>query len=600
MDRYSIWNEPNWKTWLGPLKAAPAIYRSMYVRAYDAIKAADPRAKVLIGETSPYERRGLSTAPLALLRKVTCVNRNYRRVGNCPRLRADGYAHHPYDFTHPPNYQYPGADNVTIGTLPRLTRALDRLARSGALRFNGGGRMPLYLTEYGYFATGTAGAARAHALALPAAGVLDRAAQRAREEPAPVPAHHAAAQLGVLVQHGARHARRASACRSTTRCSAGIARTAVGSSGRARRSRCRSRPRTPPSEAGAVPADARERLRRARLYLVVEAAAEPVLAAALRGGVDMVQLRDKHAGDDDDPARGRALPRASAASTVRCSGSTTAPTSRSSAGADGVHVGQDDTPVAEVRAQVGPDLLIGLSTHSPEQFDAALGSEADQLSVGPVWETPTKEGRPAAGLDYVRHAAGPAASGPGSRSAGSTPANVAQVVAAGARRIVVLRAIRDAADPQAAAAALARVCRPAGDDPDRPAWMVMNHRQVRRQAYVEYRVTVDSVPGLTEVKPYWLSVVPCVSDPQYKVPGGRAPGSTHRRSKTIAMPAAGRIVAVGGHLHGGSHSLVLSQPGCGNRTIACNDATYAGAADQLYGVRPLLHEPDPKNMTWSQ
>ena len=154
VDRYSIFNEGNWKTWLGPLKAAPTIYRNMYVRAYDAIKAADPQAKVLIGETSPYERRGLSTAPLAWLRKVTCVNKNYRRVGNCPRLRADGYAHHPYDFTHPPNYQYPGADNVTIGTLPRLTRALDRLARSGALRFNGGGRMPLYLTEYGYFATG--------------------------------------------------------------------------------------------------------------------------------------------------------------------------------------------------------------------------------------------------------------------------------------------------------------------------------------------------------------------------------------------------------------------------------------------------------------
>jgi hypothetical protein len=154
VDRYSIWNEPNWKTWLGPLGSAPSIYRAMYSRGYSAIKDADSRAKVLIGETSPYARPGMSTAPLAFLRAVTCVNKNYRRVRNCTRLRADGYAHHPYDFRHAPAFQYPGADNVTIGTLRRLTRALDRLSRAGALRKNGGGRMPVYLTEYGYFATG--------------------------------------------------------------------------------------------------------------------------------------------------------------------------------------------------------------------------------------------------------------------------------------------------------------------------------------------------------------------------------------------------------------------------------------------------------------
>jgi Cellulase (glycosyl hydrolase family 5) len=154
VDRYSIWNEPNWKTWLGPLKSAPGIYRSMYSRAYAAIKKADRRAQVLIGETSPYARPGMSTAPLAFLRKVACVNSSYRRVKKCAPLKADGYAHHPYDFRHAPNFQYPGSDNVTIGTLSRLTRALDRLRRSGALRFTGGGRMPLYLTEYGYFATG--------------------------------------------------------------------------------------------------------------------------------------------------------------------------------------------------------------------------------------------------------------------------------------------------------------------------------------------------------------------------------------------------------------------------------------------------------------
>ncbi|MGH2847028.1 MAG: cellulase family glycosylhydrolase [Thermoleophilaceae bacterium] len=154
VDRYSIWNEPNYKTWLGPLKAAPRIYRSMYVRAYRAIKKADRRAQVLIGETSPYSRRGRATSPLAFLRKVTCVNRRYRRVRRCARLKADGYAHHPYDFTHTPRFQFRGSDNVTIGTLSRLTRALDRLRRSGALRRTRRGRMPVYLTEYGYFASG--------------------------------------------------------------------------------------------------------------------------------------------------------------------------------------------------------------------------------------------------------------------------------------------------------------------------------------------------------------------------------------------------------------------------------------------------------------
>jgi hypothetical protein len=154
VDRYSIWNEPNWKTWLGPLKSGPALYRSLYVKGYNAIKAADPAAKVLIGETAPASKRGWATSPLAFLRAVTCVNTKYKRTRSCPKLKADGYAHHPYDFAHAPNYKFPGADNVTIGTLSRLTRALDRLSRAGVLRKNGGGRMPLYLTEYGYFASG--------------------------------------------------------------------------------------------------------------------------------------------------------------------------------------------------------------------------------------------------------------------------------------------------------------------------------------------------------------------------------------------------------------------------------------------------------------
>jgi len=125
------------------------------------------------------------------------------------------------------------------------------------------------------------------------------------------------------------------------------------------------------------------------------------------------------------------------------------------AGADGVHVGQDDEPVEQVRAAVGPDVLVGLSTHSPEQLDAALATDADELSVGPVYETPTKQGRPAAGLGYVSYAA--------QRIGGDRPwfaiggidrHNIGEVVAAGAGRVVVVRAIRDADDPATAAGEL--------------------------------------------------------------------------------------------------------------------------------------------------
>jgi thiamine-phosphate pyrophosphorylase len=200
-------------------------------------------------------------------------------------------------------------------------------------------------------------------------------------------------------------------------------------------------------------AGARERLRRARLYLVVEGAAEPLLPAALRGGVDMVQLRDKHA-DEDSILVAAAGFRAHCAEHGALFWLNDRPDLALAASADGVHVGQDDTPVAEVREQVGPDVLIGLSTHTPEQFDAALRSEADQLSVGPVWETPTKEGRPAAGLAYVRHAAARGGERPWFAIGGIDEHNVHEVVAAGARRIVVVRAIRDAAEPEAAAAAL--------------------------------------------------------------------------------------------------------------------------------------------------
>lgn len=118
-------------------------------------------------------------------------------------------------------------------------------------------------------------------------------------------------------------------------------------------------------------------------------------------------------------------------------------------GADGVHVGQDDMPVERVRELVGADVLIGLSTHSPEQFDAGLASDADYLSVGPVHETPTKPGRRATGYALLEHAAG--APKPWFAIGGIDSGNIGEVIEAGAERVVVVRAIRDAADPEAVA-----------------------------------------------------------------------------------------------------------------------------------------------------
>ena len=200
----------------------------------------------------------------------------------------------------------------------------------------------------------------------------------------------------------------------------------------------------------------RERLASARLYFVtdVRPRLEELLAAALAGGVDMVQLRDKEAGDDE-------LVRAAAPFRRLCDEHgalfwlNDRPDLVEACGADGVHVGQDDMPAADVRERVGDDVLVGLSTHSPEQLDAALASGvADQLSVGPVWETPTKAGRPAAGLPYVRHAAELAGDRPWFAIGGIDLGNVRAVTQAGASRIVVVRAIRDAHDPAAAASEL--------------------------------------------------------------------------------------------------------------------------------------------------
>jgi thiamine-phosphate pyrophosphorylase len=200
----------------------------------------------------------------------------------------------------------------------------------------------------------------------------------------------------------------------------------------------------------------RERLRKARLYLVVEArpagrSAAEVLRPALASGVDMVQLREKEA-DDETLLRAAAEFRALCDEYGALFWMNDRPDLAVAAGADGVHVGQGDAPADAVRGEVGEQMLVGLSTHSPEQFDAGVASTADELSVGPVWETPTKAGRPGTGLGLIRYAAERAGDAPWFAIGGIDRDTVRHVMAAGARRIVVVRAIRDAPDPGAAAA----------------------------------------------------------------------------------------------------------------------------------------------------
>jgi thiamine-phosphate pyrophosphorylase len=193
-------------------------------------------------------------------------------------------------------------------------------------------------------------------------------------------------------------------------------------------------------------------LQQARLYLVCDARPDAFLDAALRGGVDIVQLRVKHAADAEIVETARRCARVCAAHDALLI-LNDRPDLVSDAGADGVHVGQDDVPVTDARELVGAERLVGLSTHSPAQIDAAALSDADYIGVGPVHATPTKPGRPAVGLELVEYAARHSPL-PFFAIGGIDPLNAGAVRGAGATRIAVVRALTEAADPEAAARAL--------------------------------------------------------------------------------------------------------------------------------------------------
>jgi thiamine-phosphate pyrophosphorylase len=205
----------------------------------------------------------------------------------------------------------------------------------------------------------------------------------------------------------------------------------------------------------------RARLRDARLYLVCGVGGDgrgdlrAFLDAALRGGVDVVQLREKDPAVGDD-----ALLRTARVFREACDahGALFAlndrPDLTAAALADGVHVGQDDMPVAQARALVGEDVLLGRSTHTPAQVDDVAVADVDYFAVGPVHATPTKPGRPAVGLELIRHAASAPRAVPWFAIGGIDTSNVGAVVGAGAARVVVVRALTEAADPEATARAL--------------------------------------------------------------------------------------------------------------------------------------------------
>lgn len=190
----------------------------------------------------------------------------------------------------------------------------------------------------------------------------------------------------------------------------------------------------------------------ARLYLVCDAIDGTRLDAACEGGVDIVQLRMKDAADAQIVAAGRRFAQICARHGIPLI-LNDRPDLVGAIGADGVHLGQDDMPVEQARTVLGPDAIIGLSTHTPAQIDAIGPHPPDYIGVGPVHTTPTKPGRPAVGTELVAYAAAHARR-PFFAIGGIDPSNVAAVVAAGASRIAVVRAITRSDDPRGAAASL--------------------------------------------------------------------------------------------------------------------------------------------------
>ncbi|MGI8790098.1 MAG: thiamine phosphate synthase [Actinomycetota bacterium] len=199
-------------------------------------------------------------------------------------------------------------------------------------------------------------------------------------------------------------------------------------------------------------------MKQTRLYLVAPAriaagALEDVVAELAGAGVDVVQLREKEMEARDVLRLGEPILAACRDAGVPFIVNDR-PDIALALGADGVHVGQNDLPIEAVR-RILPSQIVGLSTHAPAEVDDAPAIEGvDYFAVGPVFATPTKLGRPAAGLELISHAAALGTERPWFAIGGIDETNLGSVMDAGARRIVVVRAITEAADPVEAAARL--------------------------------------------------------------------------------------------------------------------------------------------------
>ncbi|MEU8589885.1 thiamine phosphate synthase [Streptomyces sp. NPDC048664] len=208
------------------------------------------------------------------------------------------------------------------------------------------------------------------------------------------------------------------------------------------------------------------RLADARVYLCTDARTRQgdladFLDAVLAGGVDIVQLRDKGLEAAEELAHLQVLADACAHHGKLLAVNDRADVAHA-AGSDVLHLGQGDLPVPAARAVLGDDVLIGRSTHSAAEAEAAAVQDGvDYFCTGPCWPTPTKPGRPAPGLDLVRHTAALAGERPWFAIGGIDLANLDEVLDAGARRVVVVRAITEADDPGAAAAEFAKRLRAA-------------------------------------------------------------------------------------------------------------------------------------------
>jgi hypothetical protein len=162
VNRFSLWNEPNWYTWISPHDEAPLIYRQLYQAGYEAAKAANPDVEVVLGEFAPHFQPNISTPPLQFVREMVCVNDKLKRIKGarkkCPGgpLELDAASTHPYDFTSRPTKRRSNPDELTMANINAYPRLLNRLRKKGLIKPSKK-KFPIYLTEDGYFVAGRRG-----------------------------------------------------------------------------------------------------------------------------------------------------------------------------------------------------------------------------------------------------------------------------------------------------------------------------------------------------------------------------------------------------------------------------------------------------------